>query len=191
MLAFKREHEPSCLEDNKSKWTDAYVRRRADDDSASFQWNSACYQIILASLLGTTGRRCAFCDGPLGSESRETVEHFHPKTLFPALAFDWDNLFPCCDVCQSSKREEFDPALLNPCLAGYDFYDFFIVNHKTGEICPSPAASPWDRLRARYTIELYNLNKDTRLLARRREREFYSTQSSPCMDDYHYRWFLE
>jgi len=49
-----------------------------------------------------TQAHCAFCDGQIGAESRETVEHFRPKGLFPELAYAWDNLFPCCDLCQSA-----------------------------------------------------------------------------------------
>ena len=75
-----------------------------------------------------TQRHCAFCDGPLGIESRETVEHFRPKSKFPELAFAWENLFPCCDVCQSHKGERFDLHLLKPDDDDYHFERYFVVN---------------------------------------------------------------
>lgn len=191
MLPYARNAAPDCLKKNAPSWTNAFVRRRAENPSASYSWNRDCYDQIRSILSDSTGRRCAFCDGPIGTESRETIEHFRPKSLHPELAYDWLNLFPCCDLCQSSKLEDFDPALIDPSAPGYDFYKYFMVNYKTGELCPSPVATDWDKYRAQYTIELYNLNKAERLQARLRERRLCSGLETYCRDDHNYRWFLD
>jgi len=138
-----------------------------------------------------TGDRCAFCDGPLLVESRATIEHFKPKGIYPTLAYNWENLFPCCDLCQSNKLETFDELLLKPDLVGYAFAIYFVANYRTGELEPSPAASEVDQTRAMRTIELYGLNSARRKAARKREWEHFKIQEEPNIDDFHYRFFLE
>ncbi len=138
-----------------------------------------------------TQQHCAFCDGPIGSESRETVEHFRPKSQFPELAYAWDNLFPCCDLCQNNKLEKFDEALLKPDGQDYIFQQYFIVNYHTGEIEPSPQADQAEQQRAKITLEIYGLNLANRKTMRLREWRFYTNEANPIIDDYHYRYFLE
>ena len=138
-----------------------------------------------------TQEHCAFCDGRIGTESRETVEHFRPKSEFPNLAYTWHNLFPCCDLCQSQKLEKFDEALLKPDAADYRFEEYFIANYKTGELEPLPNAPTEIKRRAEVTIDLYGLKLPTRNKARLREWERFVRDPQACLDDYNYRFFLE
>lgn len=138
-----------------------------------------------------TQQHCAFCDGLLGLTSRETVEHFRPKKTFPKLAYAWDNLFPCCDLCQSIKLERFDEALLKPDTEDYAFNNYFTVNYHTGKIELSSRSDLDAQAKARITLELYGLNTKERMIARTREMECFSRAEVPCVDDYNYRFFLE
>ena len=138
-----------------------------------------------------TNMHCAFCDGQLGVVSQETIEHFRPKSKYPTLAYHWDNLFPCCNLCQSIKKERFDEALLKPDDINYAFYDFFTVNYHNGEITPSSHANLAAQTRAHKTIELFGLNTEARKEARKRELRHFSEALVPCIDDYNYRFFLE
>jgi len=137
-----------------------------------------------------TQAHCAFCDGPVGVESRETVEHFRPKSRFPELAYQWENLFPCCDMCQSKKLERFDPALLKPDEADYAFERYFVANYLTGKVEPLPGLDDTTKKRAEVTIAMYGLNIEARKIARIREWESYCRDAAPCLDDYSYRFFL-
>jgi uncharacterized protein (TIGR02646 family) len=157
-----------------------------------FGWGSKnCYTKIRQQLALMTQGHCAFCDGFLGRESRETVEHFRPKRRFPELAYDWGNLFPCCDRCQSEKKEQFDDRLLKPDDMDYDFSRYFLINFTTGKLEPRPDATATDQARARTSIQLYGLNLPERLIARLREDEHFRRDPSPNLDDYAYRFFLE
>jgi len=187
-----RPEAPDCLHSNAVKWTDDYIKNRANDPKYKFNWrDNACYQAIRNALTHITQQHCAFCDGPIGSESRETVEHFKPKSQFPELAFAWDNLFPCCDLCQSIKLEQFDEALLKPDALEYIFHDYFTVNYHTGEIEPSHHADATAQHRAKITLSMYGLNVPKRKTMRLREWRFYSNESNPHIDDFNYRFFLE
>jgi uncharacterized protein (TIGR02646 family) len=181
--------QPQHLEANASDWTATFVAGRAADPKFAFNWRSqTCYREIKQQLLQITQGHCAYCDGPLGTESRETVDHFRPKAQFPDLAYDWDNLFPCCDKCQSVKREQFDAALLKPDDPDYFFEHYFLVNYKTGELASLPDANVYPAVQV--TLQIFGLNSPSRNKARIREREQFDRDPSPILDDYNYRFFL-
>ncbi len=95
-----RADAPPCLSAQAPGWTETFVQARQVNEAVRFRWPSdPCYQAIRATLLTMSVHHCAFCDGLLGRTSRETVEHFQPKAAFPQCAYDWGNLYPCCDVC--------------------------------------------------------------------------------------------
>lgn len=184
-----RVEAPSCLTEQAPGWTEAFVQARARE-AARFRWPSdLCYQAVRATLLTMSAHHCAFCDGLLGQTSRETVEHFRPKATFPELAYDWGNLYPCCDGCQT-KGTLFEAALLQPDGPGYRFEDFFLLDHRTGRLQPRPDASEADRDRASTTIRLYRLDTPERNKARRRSVEHFSRDPDPRLDDYPYRFAL-
>jgi 5-methylcytosine-specific restriction endonuclease McrA len=179
---------PECLSQNADTWANEFVAARQRNPGHTFSWRSNnCYQALRYQLSAMTQSHCAFCDGPLGTESRETVEHFRPKSRFPELAYHWPNLFPCCDVCQGNKLEKFDEALLKPDDQNYRFEDYFLVNYKTGAL----DALPTHAHRATVTTQLYGLNSEARKKARLREWEHYQRDPAPELDDYSYRFFLE
>jgi uncharacterized protein (TIGR02646 family) len=168
----ERPEAPESLRTGAPQWTEEFVARRLENPKHRFSWRSDdCYQQIRRTLSTMTAAHCAFCDGPIGVESRETVEHFKPKSRFPELAYEWTNLFPCCDMCQSNKRESFDPDLIKPDLAEYAFEHYFVANYKTGEIEASPARGDEFKRAAEITIAMYGLNIPARNKARLREWE--------------------
>ncbi len=192
MRKLNRLEPPACLFENYWVWTQDFVLARQENPSFSFSWrNKACYQELRQVLSTMTQGRCSFCDGSVGSESRETVEHFKPKSIFPDLAYTWSNLFICCDVCQG-KGDQFDELLLKPDETDYAFERYFINNYKSGEIEPNPAAPEEDQRRAVITLSLYQLNKEIRRSLRLRElKRFNYKPEEDSIDDFNYRFFLE
>jgi hypothetical protein len=81
--------------------------------------------------------RCAYCDGPLGVESRRTVDHFVPEELCRALVMTWTNLYPACDQCNSGfKKRQFSCALVRP---DVDPVERWVDFHaETGRLAPAP-----------------------------------------------------
>ena len=194
MRKLDRPKQPDCLEIHAATWTETFVAARRKNPKHRFSWPKPdCYQAIRKKLLVMTQAHCAFCDEVLGTGSRETVEHFRPKSniQFQSLAYQWDNLFPCCDLCQSQKREQFEEGLLKPDEADFAFARYFVVNFKTGEIEPSPHADQPLQDRAKITIQIYGLNLPTRNNARKREWEHFCRDPEPFLDDYNYRFFLD
>ncbi|MCF7697982.1 retron system putative HNH endonuclease [Loktanella sp. M215] len=49
--------------------------------------------------------KCAFCECHLGNEGG--VDHFRPKSLYPWLSYEWENLFYVCRNCNNKKSNLF------------------------------------------------------------------------------------
>lgn len=192
MRKFERRDAPDCLREKADVWNAEFAAKRAADPKATFSWRSdACYQAFRKVLTDSSQECCAFCDEPLGRGSLETVEHFRPKSKFPELAFHWENLFPCCNVCQSEKQGQFDEALLKPDASDYTFERYFLANGRTGELEIPDSNSPEDQKRADITCSIYGLNTPARCKARRKELKKYLCRLSGDLDDYEYRFFLQ
>ncbi|MEY8689429.1 MAG: HNH endonuclease [Leptothrix sp. (in: b-proteobacteria)] len=50
------------------------------------------------------GGRCMYCSGSEASQ----VEHYRPKSSYPALTFDWSNLLWACGQCNQLKGNQFN-----------------------------------------------------------------------------------
>lgn len=53
-----------------------------------------------------SAEHCAYCQSPSGADQFGQVEHFKPKSLFPSLAYDWDNYFYSCELCNHHKLDK-------------------------------------------------------------------------------------
>lgn len=176
MIGFDRPDAPAFLKNQYKAWGRRYAERRTAQPNASFTWvqyqGTPCNHLILEALEPLTQNHCAFCDAhALGVASRQTIEHFRPKSTHPHLAYAWANLFLCCDVCQQAKGDTFSRLLLKPDVLDYRFERYFIYRYRTGEILPNPAASPAEQTRAAETIEVFKLNTPKRKWQRRHEHK--------------------
>ncbi len=50
--------------------------------------------------------KCAYCEAPINARRSGQVEHFRPKSLFPTLAYDWNNYFLGCAGCNGAKSDK-------------------------------------------------------------------------------------
>ena len=67
------------------------------------------------AIAGMSDGFCAYCQSPVssshpgkGGEERPPgqIEHFQPKSRFPARAYDWDNYFLSCGGCNNAKSDK-------------------------------------------------------------------------------------
>lgn len=57
---------------------------------------------------------CAYCEGKFEDNSYAQIDHFKPKSLFPELCFDYNNMNYSCEKCNNFKSNKFDKKLINP-----------------------------------------------------------------------------
>jgi uncharacterized protein (TIGR02646 family) len=130
-------------------------------------------------------RRCCYCEDARG----EDIEHFRPKKFYPDVAFQWDNYLYACSACNSNaKRDRFavfdaggsrqdliraknvlavpplagDSVLINP---RYEDPQYFLrIEFNTFQFLPRRGLNQRDEERARYTIEILQLNTRSELV---------------------------
>ena len=66
--------------------------------------------------------KCAYCESKITVVTYGSIEHFRPKSIYPELTFEWNNLLLSCDICNDigHKGNQFsldingNPLLLDP-----------------------------------------------------------------------------
>ena len=181
MRGFVRTPVPEVLVIKGDQWAKRWVALRDLKPNATFTWyqhqNKSAREWLLPLLRKMTDGHCSFCDSfPLEGQSNEPIEHFRPKSTFPNLAYDWGNLYYCCEKCQTTKKEVWSEELLAPDQPGYRWSDWFEFDYTTGHVRPNQFAEANLQTRASITIRIYGLASDER--ARRRILELKKWRST-------------
>ncbi len=105
-------------------------------------------------LFNCSHEKCSYCE-IIPSSSYMEVDHFEPKSRYPELVLDWDNLLPACRKCNSYKSNHdtrvfpiINPTKINP--EPYFDYSFLSIN-------PSNTSPDW--YLSKRTIDVCNLNR--------------------------------
>jgi uncharacterized protein (TIGR02646 family) len=182
---------PQVLERFGEQWCRQWAELRARNPKAAFTWYQAegktAREWLLPHLKTMTQGHCAFCDTfPLDDRSREPIEHFKPKSdpRFYAEAYAWDNLYYCCELCQGTKREQWDEGLLRPDSQDYSFERYFLFDYTTGQVRPNSLAPAEDQTR------IFGLDLDSRRRGRCLELRRWQQGPKGNLDDRAYRDFL-
>lgn len=116
---------------------------------------------IRAHLETMQGKRCAYCEGDIEVLGQH-IEHFRRKADFPALTFDWSNLYWSCDKTDSCGHYKDNGAgpynvadLVDPCADDPD--DFFIFR-TDGTISVRRGLPAHDEHRAKETLRVFALD---------------------------------
>lgn len=125
MIRVEKQSAPLILIDNASTWTqellDLIAKHGGYDKIPKSLKDSAVNKYrhpdIQAAVGEMTKGKCVFCESIINETTYLNIEHFKPKSKFPDLTFDWNNLFPSCLMCNNGKDKDVDghPAdLVNP-----------------------------------------------------------------------------
>lgn len=172
MIKVRRLPKPNILERKQAEWTSDlcdlrrhyYVKLEAYEhdnslkkpkkNSANAKNSQYAHDEIKTALKLMFGKKCAYCESSVTHVSYQHVEHFRPQSIYPKLAYDWDNLLLACERCNGNKynakghrfpladgsQPEEDPLnpcsrddtddnlLINPCID--DPEDFFTFNQQ-------------------------------------------------------------
>lgn len=89
-----------------------------------FEFKSSVYgnDSVKDRLKEIQHRKCCFCEGKNGAHSYGDVEHFRPKGGYHKtgasnltkpgyfwLAYEWDNLYYSCEICNRSRKKNLFP----------------------------------------------------------------------------------
>ena len=192
------------LNDNWEEWGREYERYLISHkkNEVGFSWRKGIYTKLRNELNLLAKEHCTFCDGYPFDMSKETIEHYRPKNIFPLEAYDWNNLFYSCDSCQSYANKTPFEETLKPDHRNYLFDAFFYVDLedfkiKVLEILEQSNKKLFDKSNS--FLERYGLNHKNRV-ARRRNlyrdlklyfKEEYGEINSRVRDDFPFRYMYD
>lgn len=142
--------------EKQREWTDRWIRVMA---AGGASWiTAASRNVVLTPLVAMARGKCAYCEGRLGAQTYPEIEHYVAKTVAPAQAFLWTNLFPACRLCNNSKGSQDHQGLLIKC-DDEDPELFFRIKLSNGELEPHPRLDATGEQRAYRTIEICDLQR--------------------------------
>lgn len=113
MIKIEKPAEPKVLADNKVMWTQNLLdaintygeySKIPEPEKAKLLTHYR-HRDIQDTLFACSHYKCAFCECIPGEGGNIEVEHFEPKSLYPDLAFEWDNFLPSCRRCNEAKSD--------------------------------------------------------------------------------------
>ena len=157
--------EPSRLEAIRDRytpgWTDFYENGIGNRPTDS-RWRD------YREYLGHSFRlQCGYCE----SISRGQVDHFRPKSTFPALVYEWSNWIFACSACNQAKSDKWpEGGYVDPCAASESCRpeNYFTFDTETGEIVPLHDLDQARYEKAITMIDDLNLNGEEHMKRRHR-----------------------
>lgn len=152
---------------NKEKYNSGELKFEA----LSWIYNS---DIVRETLENVQKNKCCYCETK-STRSNSDVEHFRPKaaysssfkgnSLYPGyfwLAYDWDNLFLACQVCNQIFKNDFFPIEIEHTRAQLN--DFKIDNEVSLFVHPSKD-EPEDEIEYRESLPFGKTEKGKKTIA--------------------------
>jgi hypothetical protein len=135
---------PDILSQNRESWTTelmCYIDRGENPPSRVV--NRYNRHEIKSALKRETNGKCAYCESYIEHVDYGDTEHIKPKSKYPNLTYEWENLTYACRKCNTNKRDEYDencppinPYIEHPCgfLFAAGAYIWHLPGSKRGEL---------------------------------------------------------
>lgn len=109
-----RKNKPTSLVNNSSRWkrellTELAKPRGSRDIKKITNIGKRYAQDDVRNILNQMyNGLCCYCESRISPASYEHIEHRAPKSIFPELTFEWNNLHLACSVCNNKKLNKWD-----------------------------------------------------------------------------------
>ena len=126
--------EPAGLETIRLRYTPRWVAHYTEGIGAKPA--DSCWRGFHSDLCRAFAGLCAYCE----EGGKGEVDHFRPKSKFPALVYAWSNWLFACSSCNQAKGAKWPPdGYINPCATALPERpeNFFRFDTATGEILPA------------------------------------------------------
>lgn len=164
MIKISKNPEPQVLIDNKAQWTSDLFQKIAEKGGFSKLTSAEKgkyvdkynQEEVKSSLKDSDGVVvCAYCEHTIDT-GYLTIEHYHPKALYPELTFEWDNMIPACIVCNDPKGnyDTQNEPFINPVLEDPEEF----LTYENLRIVPRYQSGD-NRIKAKRVIEKCNLER--------------------------------
>lgn len=113
MIKISKGEKPNILDERAADWTaQVQVALAAGEELTKSLRSKYNHADVKAAIVAETHGKCAYCESKVRHVAHGDIEHVIPKSIEPALWFEWSNLTLGCSVCNTKKsnREGFvDP----------------------------------------------------------------------------------
>lgn len=100
---------------------------------------------------------CAYCEGRYKETSYPQIDHFKPKSLYPELMFEYNNMNLACQKCNNAKSNKYDEKLINPTIDEPDEH----LRYKAYMMCSLDE-------KGRTTIDILHLNSNESIIEKKK-----------------------
>ncbi|MDX2247971.1 MAG: retron system putative HNH endonuclease [Bacteroidia bacterium] len=154
MIKVSRRQKPLILANKETEWKKAYMDARDKYSTNPSKENKTKVQAaeskynqkkIKSELRLMFLDKCAYCESSISHIDYGHIEHFRPKSKFPELCFEWENLLLACGICNSTaykgdKFPEHDEGgpFVNPVSDNPDEFFNFEFDPQTGTANVTP-----------------------------------------------------
>jgi uncharacterized protein (TIGR02646 family) len=181
VIQVRRTAKPKVLIDNATKWTSDYLVAKkeyeldkSDTKKKKFKTSeSKCNQPeIKGSLKLMFSDKCAYCESKITHIAYGEIEHYKPKSKYPNLCFEWDNMVFSCTICNGTthKGDKFPLVneggpIINLVDENPDHFFKFDYDKQTSQALIIPLNE-----RAKTTLNIFKFNDRQELIERRSKR---------------------
>lgn len=141
MIYVSRTDKPVILSNKEEEWKSglkkSLIEFQKNNSSANKKKLDSAYckynhPQVKDSLRTMFSSKCAYCESHITHIGHGHIEHFRPKSRYPDLCFEWDNLMLSCEVCNGKKykgdtfpKEQDGSPFVNPVEENpEDFFEF-------------------------------------------------------------------
>jgi uncharacterized protein (TIGR02646 family) len=126
LIRVTRTQKPAVLVSNATRWLSELNSVMADPATTKNQLSKVAngyrHKQVKNALIAMFHGKCAYCESKITVVTYGSIEHFRPKSIYPGLTFEWNNLLFSCDICNDTghKGNQFpldrngNPLLLDP-----------------------------------------------------------------------------
>jgi uncharacterized protein (TIGR02646 family) len=116
MIKLRKLEEPELLKANKDLWTKEYLQAKTTGNMTNAINYRYRHPEIKARIREETSDKCAYCESKVTHTYPGDIEHILPRSIFPELAVEWENLTLSCGECNRRKSDyhSSEEPLVNP-----------------------------------------------------------------------------
>lgn len=187
MVKIKRVSQPVQLAKTNKIYKKQIVGKNAkeaykfyEDNQTSYKYNTKETKEKFKKM---NYKRCSFCTKTiLEFDTEMTIEHIRTKKDYPQKIFEWSNLLCACRTCNTKRSiKKYDRGKYLDPTKIIDIEKYFLFE-LDGSIEINKELSDAEQKKAKYMIEMYDLNRDELVYDRRHfmkklmgEDDFYNS----------------
>lgn len=106
---------PSLYNDESfNNFVDKYKAELNATGKPNLKYFNLLKKKILNELIKENKGKCSYCGKDLTGRETGEIDHFYPRSKYPKLVFDWNNLFLSCRTCNMLKGDRIPENIINP-----------------------------------------------------------------------------